>query len=130
MKKTVYGLTENRITMYVLYSFLAAVFYFFSYEYTAFGPEIGFIIVVLAFLKDIVDSYFISRGEEPSLYRYVEHNPFNFILVLFIFGLGYTEAADLQLFQVSAEGIATLATIEFVLDLYQDLETERKFKRS
>jgi hypothetical protein len=116
--------------MYILYTFVALAFYYIAFEMTAYGPEIGLIVVAAAFLKDTVDGVLMSGQKDPSFYRYVEHNPFNYVLVLFLVGLGYSGDATILGLTVTENGIIILATIEFIIDLLQDLETEKKIKQS
>lgn len=130
MRRTFYRLTENRAVMYLLYTFVAAGFYYAAFNFTAFGTEIGLLIVAIAFLKDFLDTFLISKGQKPGFYRHVEHNPFNYVLVFFILVMGYSGNAEIIGLEVTRDALVVLATSEFVLDLYQDLEVERKIQSS
>ncbi len=113
------SLSNRRLFMYLLYTVAAVgVYYMVFTVYRADAPLICLGIVLALLFKDTVLDMFLLRNQ-PILYEYIEHAPFNYVLVLYLVFMADLNGTILG-FAFNDIHLTGLALVDLVIDFNQD----------
>ncbi|MDY6770296.1 MAG: hypothetical protein SVU88_04965 [Candidatus Nanohaloarchaea archaeon] len=115
--------TGNRLAMYGIYTVVAAVFYEGLFRLVpGAAPLVALAVTVLWLVKDLLVDQLLLRGT-PAFYRFLEHNPFNYVLIAGIL-VGRFDAPGAVLGLDLVILVPLLALVDLLVDGLQDARVE------